>query len=162
MGSNRDCVRGTTRNRSHRRESAFPAKWRKSCGKARAGILRISVHSHLPSALCGDTFLFGLCAQASSHCAPNVGPLPRHEGDHFQPHYRMPFALMSGRKDGLFFVDLAASHCPFILWLSAAPPASYANVGGCGIQNANASSNHTPSASSLIGRHLTTPTAQNP
>jgi hypothetical protein len=36
---------------------------------------------------------------------------------------------MSGRKDGPFFIDLAASHCPLILWLSAAPPASYANVG---------------------------------
>jgi hypothetical protein len=34
-----------------------------------------------------------------------------------------------------------------ILWLSAALPASYANVGGCGIQNGNASSNHISSAS---------------
>ena len=33
-----------------------------------------------------------------------------------------------------------------ILWLRTAPPASYANVGGCGIQNGNASSNHTSSA----------------
>ena len=73
-------------------------------------------------------------------------PFQGHEGDHFQPHYRMPFALMSGRKDELFFIDLAASHCLLILWLGAAPPASYANVGGCGIQNGNASSNHTPSA----------------
>jgi hypothetical protein len=67
-------------------------------------------------------------------------------GDHFQPHYRMPFALMSGRRDGPFLIDLAASHCLLILWLSAAPPASYADVGGCGIQNGNASSNHTSSA----------------
>jgi hypothetical protein len=52
----------------------------------------------------------------------------------------MPFALMSGRKDGLFSIDLAASHCPLILWLSAGRPASYANVGGCRIQNGNASS----------------------
>jgi hypothetical protein len=74
-------------------------------------------------------------------------PFQGHEGDHFQPHYRMPFALMSGRKDELFFIDLAASHCLLILWLGAAPPASYANVGGCGIQNGNASSNHTRSAS---------------
>jgi hypothetical protein len=57
---------------------------------------------------------------------------------------------MSGRKDGLFFIDLAASHCLLILWLSAAPPASYANVGGCGIQNGNASSNHTSSATQSI------------
>ena len=92
-------------------------------------------------------FAFGLRAQASSHREPNVGHLPRHEGDHVQPHYRMPFALMSGRKDGLFFIDLAASHCPLILWLSAAPPASYANIGGCGIQNGSASSNPTCSAS---------------
>jgi hypothetical protein len=42
-------------------------------------------------------------------------------GDHFQPHYRMPFALVSGRKDRLFSIDLAASHCLLILWLSAAP-----------------------------------------
>jgi hypothetical protein len=68
-------------------------------------------------------------------------------GDHFQPHYRMAFALMSGQKDGPFSIDLAASHRLLILWLRAAPPASYANVGGCGIQNGNASSNHTPSAS---------------
>jgi hypothetical protein len=67
-------------------------------------------------------------------------------GDHFLPHYRMPFALMCARKDGLFLIDLAASHCPLILWLSAVPPASYANVGGCRIQNGNASSNHTSSA----------------
>ena len=87
-----------------------------------------------------------LRAQASSHCAPNVGPFPRHEGDHFQPHYRMPFALVSGRKDGPFSIDLAASQCLLILWLSAALPASYANVESCGIQNGNASSNHTSSA----------------
>ncbi len=31
-------------------------------------------------------------------------------------------------------------------WISAAPPASYANVGGCGIQSGNASSNHASSA----------------
>jgi hypothetical protein len=66
--------------------------------------------------------------------------------DHIQPQYRMPFALNRGRKDGLFLIAQAASHCPLILWLSAAPPASYANVGGCGIQNGNASSNHTSSA----------------
>jgi len=78
-------------------------------------------------------------------------------GDHFQPHYRMPFALMSGRQDGLFLIDLAASHCPLILWLRAAPPANYANVGGCGIQNGNASSNHTSSASkSQLQRNSTT------
>lgn len=84
--------------------------------------------------------------KANGHGEPNVGHLPRHEGDHVQPHYRRPFALMSGRKDGLFLIALAAGHCLLILWLSAALPASYANVGGCGIQNGNASSNHTPSA----------------
>ena len=73
-------------------------------------------------------------------------PFRGNEGDHFQPHCRMPFALMSGRKDGPFLIDLAASHCRLILWLSAAPPASYANVGGCGIPNGSASSNHTRSA----------------
>jgi hypothetical protein len=67
-------------------------------------------------------------------------------GDHFQPHYRMPFALMSGRRDGPFSIDLASSHCLLTLRLSAALPASYANVEGCGIQNGNASSNHTSSA----------------
>jgi hypothetical protein len=58
----------------------------------------------------------------------------------------MPFALMRGQKDGLFLIAVAASHRPLILWLSAASPVSYANVVGCGIQNGNASSNHTPSA----------------
>src|SRR5580692_7421468 len=33
------------------------------------------------------------------------------------------------RKDGLFFCRSAANHCPLILWLSAAPPASYGNRG---------------------------------
>ena len=70
----------------HRRESAFPAEWRKSCGKARARILRISIYSHFAGVLWGDIFLFGLHARASSHCAPNVGPLPMDEGDHFPPH----------------------------------------------------------------------------
>ena len=83
---------------------------------------------------------------ARSHHASNVGPFPRHEGDHFQPHYRMLFALMSGRKDRLFSIDLAASQCLLILWLSAVRAVSYANVGSCGIQNGNASSNRTSSA----------------
>lgn len=48
---------------------------------------------------------------ASSHCSPNVGLFPRHAGDHFQPHYRKPFAFVRGRKDGPFSIDLAASHC---------------------------------------------------
>ena len=106
----------------------------------------LSFIRHLTSTLAEIFFALGLRAQATSHCAPNVGPLPRHEGDHFQPHYRMPFALMSGRRDGPFLIDIAASHCLLILWLSAAPPASYVNVGGCGIQNGNASSNHSASA----------------
>jgi hypothetical protein len=53
---------------------------------------------------------------------------------------------MSGRKDGLFFIDLAASHCLLILWLSPALSASYTNIGSCAIQNGNESSNHTSSA----------------
>jgi hypothetical protein len=72
-GHKSGCPLRTTRNRSHRRESAFPPNRRKSCEK-RAGILRISIHSHLPSALCGDTFLFGLRAHAGSHRVDNFGP----------------------------------------------------------------------------------------
>jgi hypothetical protein len=40
----------------------------------------------------------------------------------------MPFALMSGRKDGLFFVDMQSVTARRFSGLSAAPPASYANV----------------------------------
>ena len=85
-----------------------------------------------------------------SHCAPNVGHLARHEGDHFQPHYRMPFALTSGRKDGLFVSILR----PLILWLSAASSASYANLGSCEIRNGNASSNPALPPASLNCREI--------
>ena len=76
-------------------------------------------------------FAFGLRGKQVVIAHPMSAAFQGNEGDHFQPHYRMPFALMRGRKDGPFSIDLGASHCLLILWLSAAPPASYANVGSC-------------------------------
>jgi hypothetical protein len=54
---------------------------------------------------CDKMFSLVDCAPKQVVIATQCRPLSRHEGDHFQPHYRMPFALMRGRKDGLFFVD---------------------------------------------------------
>src|ERR1700683_4599386 len=76
---------------------------------------------------CGETFRFWTVRYASSHCAPGSA-LAKDEGDHFQPHYRMPFALKSGRKEGLFFVDAAL---PVHSLVKCCTPASHANIGDC-------------------------------
>jgi hypothetical protein len=76
-----------------------PGVVRKSTGRTTENLYLFALAR---ARFCGDSFLFGLFAQASSHRA-EFHPLGGVNSDHFQPQYRMAFAVNSSFKRALFF-----------------------------------------------------------